>query len=170
MMEGIASLPFAWAFGALFVIVMCRSNATYWLGRGVAAGGRKTRLQRHLDSASVLGAERALARWGAPAVAASFLTIGFQTAMNAAAGLGRMPLRRYVPATVVGSVAWAFIYATIGLAAFDAAIGAAAGSPAAIIALVAIAVVVLGAIWCLLYRRSRIRACRPESGADMPGR
>ncbi|GAA5230199.1 DedA family protein [Arthrobacter cryoconiti] len=129
VMESIASLPFLWAYVILFCIVMLRSNATYWAGRGIAAGGRKTRMQRYLDSPAVARAEQSIARWGAPAVSVSFLTIGFQTAVNLAAGFGRMPLRRYIPATVVGAMAWAGIYATIGLAAFDAAIAAAAGSP-----------------------------------------
>jgi membrane protein DedA with SNARE-associated domain len=158
MMDGIMSLPFAWAFGILFVIVMLRSNATYWAGRGVAAGGRKTRLHKYLNSASVLRAEKVIARWGAPAVAVSFLTIGFQTAVNAAAGLGRMPLRRYIPATVVGSIMWACIYATIGLAAFDAAVAAAAGSPVALAALAGIVALVVILVVVAKRRRSRLLA------------
>ena len=60
-------------------------------------------------------------RWGAPVVTASFLTVGVQTLVNLAAGLARMPLRRYLPALVVGGAIWAFIYATVwtaGLAAW----------------------------------------------------
>ena len=124
MMDSIVSLPFVWAFLILFVVVMLRSNATYWAGRGLAAGGRRTKLQKHLDSPASLRAEKVIARWGAPAVSVSFLTVGVQTAINMSAGLCRMPLRRYIPATVVGSIAWAGIYATIGLAAFDAALTA----------------------------------------------
>lgn len=161
MMDGIMALPFMWAFSILFVIVMLRSNATYWAGRGVAAGGRKTRLHKYLNSAAVLRAEKAIARWGAPAVAVSFLTIGFQTAVNAAAGLGRMPLRRYVPATVVGSVLWACIYASIGLAAFDAAAAAVAGSPLALAALAGIVVLVAGVIVVGKRRKARILAHDP---------
>lgn len=156
MMNGIMSLPFVWAFSILFVIVMFRSNATYWAGRGVAAGGRKTRLHKYLDSAAVLRAEKVIARWGALAVAVSFLTIGFQTAVNAAAGLGRMPLRRYIPATVVGSIMWACIYATIGLAAFEAAVAAAAGSPGALAALAGIVVLIVAAIFVARRRRARV--------------
>lgn len=139
MMDSIGTLPFIWAYLALFVIVMLRSNATYWAGRGLAAGSRRTGLQRCLDAPSVSRAETAIARWGAPVVSVSFLTIGVQTAVNLAAGLGRMPLRRYIPATVLGALAWAAIYATIGLAAFDAAIAAAAGSPLALVVLLVVA-------------------------------
>lgn len=162
MMDSIGSLPFIWAFCILFVIVMLRSNATYWAGRGVAAGGRKTRMQKYLDSQAVLRAEKAIARWGAPAVSVSFLTIGVQTAVNMAAGLGRMPLRRYIPATVVGSLAWATIYATIGLAAFDAAVAAAAGSPFALLALLVLAVAAVFTV-----RRIR-RSLRRKLAATAP--
>ncbi|MHA7304736.1 DedA family protein [Arthrobacter sp. TMN-49] len=166
MMDSIGSLPFIWAFLILFAIVMLRSNATYWAGRGLAAGGRKTKLQKHLDSPAVLRAEKIIARWGAPAVSVSFLTIGVQTAINMSAGLGRMPLRRYIPATVVGSLAWACIYATIGLAAFEAAVAAAAGSPLALIALVLLAgAAVLG---IHLFRVSRTRKLDKSALDDCP--
>ncbi|MGP9501689.1 DedA family protein [Specibacter sp. AOP5-B1-6] len=166
MMESITSLPFAWAFLTLFVIVMLRSNATYWAGRGLAAGGRKTRLQKHLDSPAVLRAEKIIARWGAPAVSVSFLTIGVQTAVNMSAGLGRMPLRRYIPATVVGSIAWACIYATVGLAAFEVALAAAAGSPLALLALVLMAALVVLGVH--LYRVSRSRRLDRSALEDCP--
>ena len=54
-------------------------------------------------------------RWGAPVVVLSFLTVGFQTLANLAAGVGKMPLRRYLPALVVGGLIWAVLYATVGL-------------------------------------------------------
>ncbi|WP_258066810.1 DedA family protein [Arthrobacter sp. GMC3] len=166
MMDSILSLPFAWAFLILFVIVMLRSNGTYWAGRGIAAGGRKTKMQKYLDSPAVLRAEKVIARWGAPAVSVSFLTIGVQTAINMAAGLGRMPLRRYIPATIVGSIAWACIYATIGIAAFEAALAAAAGSPLALMALVlSVGAVLLGVH---LFRVSRRRKLDKSALDDCP--
>jgi membrane protein DedA with SNARE-associated domain len=54
-------------------------------------------------------------------VTASFLTVEVQTVVNLAAGLTRMPLRRYLPALVLSGLIWAFIYATVssaGLAAW----------------------------------------------------
>ena len=50
----------------------------------------------------------------------SFLTVGFQTLANLAAGVGRMPLRRYLPALVIGGLIWAVLYATVGLITFAA--------------------------------------------------
>ena len=60
-MDAVTSLPFAWAFLILFVIVMLRSNATYWAGRGISAGGRKSKLQKYLNSPSFARAETFIA-------------------------------------------------------------------------------------------------------------
>jgi membrane protein DedA with SNARE-associated domain len=64
--------------------------------------------------------QQVVARWGAPVVTASFLTVGIQTLVNLAAGAMRMPLRRYIPALTIGAIMWAFLYATIGFATFAA--------------------------------------------------
>lgn len=64
-------------------------------------------------------------RWGAPAVAVSFLTVGVQTLVNAAAGGLRMPLSGYAPATVVGSLLWATLYTTVGVALWESLTGGA---------------------------------------------
>lgn len=113
-MDWVNELPMAAAFGALFVIVMARANATYWIARGVRAGVSRSRFGVRIDSESMSRAERLVARWGAGAVTISFLTIGLQTAVNACAGAMRMPLRRYLPAVIAGSVLWATIYSALG--------------------------------------------------------
>src|SRR5699024_8914943 len=106
--------PWIWVWAALFVIVFCRAGATYLLGRAVRAGIARFKPVQKLMRATVYQrAERALDRWGPPAVAASFLTVGLQTAMNLAAGAIRMRWYRYVPALVVGGAVWASIYTTI---------------------------------------------------------
>jgi membrane protein DedA with SNARE-associated domain len=113
--------PYPVAFGTLFVIVLLRAGATYALGRAAQAGAGRTRLARLTRRPGFGRAQRLVARWGAPVVTASFLTIGVQTVVNLAAGLARMPLRRYLPALVLGGLIWAFIYATVssaGLAAW----------------------------------------------------
>lgn len=166
-MDYITSLPFGLAVSALFVIVMLRANATYWAGRGIAAGGRRTRLERQLDSPAMRRAEAIIARWGAPAVSLCFLTVGIQTAVNATAGVGRMPLRRYLPAVMVGSVLWAVLYATVGLAVLNAWLAAAAGSPVGIAVLVVLVAVIAGGM--ALRRRRRQQGAeelRDEHVAD----
>jgi membrane protein DedA with SNARE-associated domain len=62
--------------------------------------------------------QQMVARWGAPVVTLSFLTVGIQTLVNLAAGVMRMPLRRYIPALTIGAILWAFLYATLGFATF----------------------------------------------------
>ena len=111
MIEG---LPFPVAFGVLFVIVMLRANATYWLGRGAESGAERTRLSKMLASPKFRRAQDFVSRWGAPIVTVSFLTVGIQTLINLAAGVARMPLRRYLPAVTLGSILWALLYATVG--------------------------------------------------------
>ncbi|MBK9724570.1 MAG: VTT domain-containing protein [Actinomycetales bacterium] len=99
---------------------MVRGGATYWVGRGLRAGATRTRWASRLDGVAVQRAESVVSRYGAPVVAASFLTVGVQTAINAAAGAMRMPARRYVPGLLVGAVLWALLYTTAGAAVWEA--------------------------------------------------
>ena len=149
------------AFTALFVIVMLRANATYWLGRGAAAGSRRWRKVEGEGSPAWQRARDLVNRWGPIAVVLCFFTVGIQTAVNATAGVTRMPLRRYLPAVTLGSIVWATIYATVGLAAARAWLAAAARSPVgatlAAMALVAVVVTIV-----VVHRR---RARRPASSA-----
>ncbi|WP_281861426.1 DedA family protein [Salana multivorans] len=152
---GMADFPFGIAVVALFVIVLLRAQGTYWLGRGVAAGARtRPAVRRITEGPGVVRAIALLHRWGPLAVTLSFFTVGLQTVVNAAAGLVRMPWLRYTLFMVPGCVAWAFIYATIGLAAFLAIVSAAAGSPWGLAAVV-LAVVAVGVLVVLRLRRPR---------------
>lgn len=107
--------PWIWVWIALFGIVFCRAGATYLLGRAARTGmARFSSVQKVMASTVYQRAERALDRWGPPAVALSFLSVGFQTAINLAAGVIRMQWFRYVPALIIGGALWATIYTTIG--------------------------------------------------------
>jgi membrane protein DedA with SNARE-associated domain len=119
----VSDWPFALTFGAFFVLALARGTATYWAGRALRYGGQHTALARHLDRPAVVRAEAVVRRFGAPAVAVSFLTVGFQTAVNAAAGALRMPWWRYLPGVVVGALFWATVYSTIGFAVLAAWFG-----------------------------------------------
>lgn len=109
----LAGWPYPVAVATLFVIVLLRAGGTYALGRGAYAGAGRTRLARLTRTPAFARGQRLVERWGAPVVTLSFLTVGVQTVVNLAAGLGRMPLRRYLPALVVGGLLWAFLYATV---------------------------------------------------------
>lgn len=155
------SLPFGVALAALFAIVMIRVNVTYWIGRGAMAGFAHTRFGGSLERPKAARAQALIQRWGPYAVVLSFLTVGLQTAINLAAGAARMPLRRYLPAAVAGSVIWALLYATIGLAALEAWLAVAAASPGG--AAVGVAVLVTAITWVVVFRRRRARATSADT-------
>ncbi|MGN6408962.1 MAG: DedA family protein [Curtobacterium sp.] len=143
-------LPFRWLVLALFAVVSCRAQATYWLARVAVTGVARSRWGRWLDSAAVRRGSALLDRWGLPVVTISFLTVGLQTVVNAAAGVARVPWWRYTIAMLPGCVAWAFVYATVGIALFWAAF---AGSPWGIVVLVALAVGAAAVLWTVRRRR-----------------
>ncbi len=151
---GLSGFPFAGVVAALFVIVLLRAQGTFWLGRGIAAGTIRSpagrRLALRLSGPGLSRAVAFLNRFGLVAVPLSFLTVGLQTMVNAAAGLMRMPWPRYTAAMIPGCVAWAFIYATVGMTAFYAAVAAAAGSPWGVTIVVVLAGLVVGIV---LHRR-----------------
>jgi membrane protein DedA with SNARE-associated domain len=146
--------PFAITFAVLFGIVLLRAQATYWLGRGVTAGVLHTRWADRISGPRTTKAIASLNRYGPPLVTVSFLTIGFQTVVNAAAGLIRMPWVRYTIAMLIGCVAWALIYATVGFAAVEAGIALATHSPWMLVAVVLLVVAVVVAIVIARRRRS----------------
>ena len=171
ILESQAWNPLSWdnaplmaVVGALWVIVMLRANATYWLGRAIAKGTSKTRLKEVMESKHYATAQRWLNRWGAPAVTVSFLTIGIQTMVNMGAGMLRMPLRRYLPAVAIGCVLWAFMYGTIGFIGFVAVEQLWAFSPALTIVL---GVLLVGTIvgYIMVGRRDKRQVEATEAAA-----
>lgn len=116
--------PFAVIVAGLFVVVLLRAGGTYLLGRllrrGSERGHRDAARPGLTDRVGFVRAEQALNTWGAPAVTLAFLTIGVQTMVNLAAGFTRMPLRRYLPALLLGCLAWAMIYASAGFVGISA--------------------------------------------------
>ncbi|QNS03054.1 VTT domain-containing protein [Streptomyces xanthii] len=101
----------------LYAVILLRAGATFAAGWFVGSGVRRSRFSERIPAARLERAERAIRRWGMPVVAVSFLTVGFQTAVNFVAGTLRMPLRRYLPALFVGGAAWATLYGLVGTGA-----------------------------------------------------
>lgn len=151
MMDWVQSLPLLPAIGFLYVVIWFRAGGTYLLGRGARRAADRGRVATFLSSERVVRATGIVNRWGAPVVALSFLTVGFQTAANAAAGLTGMPLRRYLPALAIGGLAWAFIYATVGLVVFAGWVELFLRSPWAAVAVLALLVLLVA----LLLRHRR---------------
>lgn len=159
MLDWITSLPLIPAIAFLLVVIYCRAGGTYLLGRLAYRLANRGRFHTILTSPRVENAAEKVNRWGAPIVALSFLTIGFQTAANLAAGVTRMPLTRYLPALIVGGFAWAVIYATVGLAAFALWWEVALSNPY-VAAAIALAAVGLLTFHILHKRAERNRATR----------
>lgn len=151
-MDEIRSWPFLWAWLVLFAIVLLRAGATYALGRLVAAGVVRRwqpgeRAQRAVDRVH---------RWGPPVVALSFLTVGAQSAVNAAAGLARMPVSRYLLGLVPGAAIWATVWSTVGFAAFYAVVELSEGRPGSL-AVVVVTALVIAALVVVSGRSGRRR-------------
>lgn len=144
-------IPVAAAYLFLVAVAFLRGGATYAVGRAArGAGARAERTRRLLERPAMARAEQVVGRWGAPVVALSFLTIGVQSLVNAAAGALQMPLRRYLPGLIVGALLWAALYVTVGLAMIQAWVASENGLW--LLAAVA-AVVVVGAVTVVLRRR-----------------
>lgn len=157
MFEWIDTLPLLPAIGILLIVIYLRAGATYALGRkATSLAGKNARSRRIINAPRVTKAVDALNRYGAPIVALSFLTIGFQTACNLAAGVTRMPLRYYLPALAVGGLAWAVIYATVGLAALALWWEMALTNPVVAVLILALAI---GLLTWFIMRRRAARAC-----------
>jgi len=165
-MSFFSSWPFPLAVAALFVIVMARANGTYWIARAARHGAGRTRLSRLFETPGYRRAEQLVARWGAPVVTVSFLTIGIQTMVNAAAGASRMSLRRYLPAVTVGCVVWAFVYATVGAVTLNALVVVYRLSPVGFVVLLVAVVAVIGALVAVNLRRSRAEEVIDAEAAD----
>ncbi len=167
-MDWVQGLPLLPAIAFLYVVIWARAGATYLLGRGARRAANRGRVARFLESPAVQRATTLVNRWGAWVVALSFLTVGFQTAANAAAGLTGMPARRYLPALAVGGLAWAVIYATVGLVAVAGWIELFLVSPAGAVAVLAL-VVLLVALVLRHRRRTGARAALVDALAASTG-
>jgi membrane protein DedA with SNARE-associated domain len=105
-----SELTVATAYAVLFVAACLRGAMTYALGRTARHAGDASRLRGLFQRPVMRRTERVVQRYGAPAVSLSFLTVGVQSAVNASAGVLRMPLRFYLPGLTVGALLWAGVY------------------------------------------------------------
>ncbi len=151
-MQEITSWPWGWAWLTLYVIVVLRAGATYGIGRGVAAGV----LRGREPGEKVRVAMARVEQWGPPVVTASFLTVGAQTVVNAAAGLVRMTVPRYLLGLLPGAAIWATIWSTIGAGLFVVATRAGGRRDEALLLVVLVLVLVL-AVGLVAHRTRRDR-------------
>lgn len=172
MPDFLATVPFWVAFVALFLGAMARGQMVYWIGRVATEqtlrrthpeGGWQQRMHHWLQAGGAEPGVRALRRWGLVMVPLCYLTVGFQSMVQAAAGILRIELCKYTLAQIPGALAWATIYATIGFAAWEAVMAAAAGSPLGLAAILAIVLVI---VLTVVFLRRRRRAAAPRALAD----
>lgn len=114
--QGIVDLGWWAIFLFLFVVVFVRAQGTYWLGRGVAAGANQSRWRDRFEGAGMRRAKDFLEKYGPVGVPVSFLTVGFQTMVNGAAGFARMRYGVYTLVMIPGCLVWAAMYTALGYA------------------------------------------------------
>ncbi|TJZ57180.1 hypothetical protein FCH28_06970 [Streptomyces piniterrae] len=150
----------------LYVIVLLRAGGTFAVGWLAGAGTRRSRFAERISAAKFRRAERAIQRWGAPVVAVSFLTVGFQTVANFLAGSMRMPLSRYLPALFVGGAGWALVYATAGIGALHML--ARLFAERTVLGVAAVAGLLLAVCGVAVYRRRNASPARGDAEAGEP--
>lgn len=165
VLSWVDSLPLVVAILFFWAGAIMRTSTSYGLGRAAASGSRRSALvQRIVASPAYLRAEDFVNRWGVLAVPACFLTIGFQTAVIVTTGLSRMPLRRWIPAMLVGTFIWGCIYGTVGMAVIQAWLR----NPL-VTALVIVVVIALVLVLRRHERRRRARSAPDPHGTDPHG-
>lgn len=160
VLDWIDGQPFIIAVGFLTLVAAVRSQATYWVGRGIRAGAVRTAWAKKMTSDKGSRAVALLERRGWPVIPLSFLTVGLQTGVQAAAGLLGWRWLPYTLASIPGWLLWGVIYAAGGLAAFVALFSLAqrAWWLAALVVVVIAAIIVVIVRW----RRKRRRAVVAE--------
>lgn len=141
------SLPWGVVVAILFCIVSARATGTYYIGRAIVAGTAKTKWNSLIESKPYKVGSSWLNRWGAPAVTLCFITVGVQTAVLLAAGISRMPLRKFIVALIPGAIVWGMIYGTVGFVGFVALARLWENSP--VMTIIAGALAVAAIVWGL---------------------
>lgn len=142
MLDWLANLPLWQATVFLFIVVFFRAQMTFWLGKLMHKGFIKSRIKKNKDhhleekKAGIL----ALEKYGWPVIPLSFLTVGFQTFVQLAAGLLNWNWFKYTLVAIPGYLAWGFIYAFGGLNLFRSIVNGSIG-------LLAIVLIFICLVW-----------------------
>ncbi|MBK5248398.1 MAG: hypothetical protein JJE50_03040 [Actinomycetales bacterium] len=161
MPDGLDNVPFWMQYLFFLVVVLGRAQATYWVARVVTeqalrhtlpTTGAKLRVHAWLQGEGTQRGVEILRRRGVWVIPFSFLTVGFQTMVNAAAGVIRMTWPRYTAAMVPGAMAWAAIYSLGMWAAWESIVAAATGSWWGVVGLIG---VLLAIVALIVLRRRR---------------
>lgn len=118
MQAWLESLPLGAAILFFWAVAIVRTTVVFSLGRAATTTGsrRSDRVRGFMGTAVYRRAQRLVNRWGVLAVPACFLTVGLQTAVILTTAVTGMPLRRWIPAMLVGTLIWGVVYGTVGMA------------------------------------------------------
>lgn len=102
----------------MFFVSIVKSQAVYGMGRAVPAAVSRwgtnnetlAKWDKWLQGPQVKRGAQILERWGIIVIPLSFLTVGIQTLVLAAAGVTRMRWWIFTVASLPGCVAWGVIY------------------------------------------------------------
>ena len=171
MEDMLANFPFwgAWIF--MFILGTLRGQGTYWIGRGASSAATHVgsaednestwaKIKAWLNSDKTKTGRTLVHKIGVVAVPLSYLTVGLQTAVLAAAGLVRIQWWKFSVAQIPGAMAWATIYSGVGLAGWNAVLAVFTGEgigPA--IALIIVLALVLVAIDAYLTGNPKEVSC-----------
>ena len=160
MDEMLSNFPFwgAWIF--MYILGTLRGQGTYWIGRGASSAAthvgseedhdsKWAKIKAWLNSDRTKTGRTLVHKIGVVAVPLSYLTVGLQTAVLAAAGLVRIQWWKFTVAQIPGAIAWATIYSGVGLAGWSAvlAIFTGDGIVPAIVLVVLLAVVIAAIVF-----------------------
>ncbi len=168
MPDFLTGWPFWLVFAFLTLGAMLRGQGIYWLGRIFTVQtlrrthptkGWRLRAHRALSGESAQRGVAAVRKWGVVIVPFAYLTVGFQSMVMAGAGILRINWLLFTLAQLPGAIAWGAIYSTVGFAVWNAALAAAAGSPAGIAVLVLLVVTIVVVI---VLRRRRAQQVESE--------
>ncbi|WP_270741268.1 hypothetical protein [Lactococcus formosensis] len=119
MLNWVASLPLWQATLFLFIVVFFRAQMTFGLGKLIHMGILKTKWGKKAEKSEENRAGMlALQKYGWPVIPLSFLTVGFQTVVQLAAGMLDWKWSKYTLVALPGYLAWGFVYAAGGLTLF----------------------------------------------------
>lgn len=166
MDEMLSNFPFwgAWIF--MYVLGTLRGQGTYWIGRGASSAATHVGSEEEHDSKwakikAWLNSDRTktgrtlVHKIGVVAVPLSYLTVGLQTAVLAAAGLVRIQWWKFTVAQIPGAIAWATIYSGVGLAGWSAVLAIFTGD--GIVPALGLIVVLAIAIVAIVFLTKEVR-------------
>ena len=158
-MDWIEGQPFVVAALFLTAVAGFRSQLTYLLGRGIRAGLVRAAWAQKMASDKERKAVSQLEKWGWPLIPLSFMTVGFQTAVQLTAGLIGWRWLPYTLAAIPGWIAWGIVYAAGGLTVF---IGIATLAQKSWWLATLVVLLVTALIVVLVIRKRKARAQSPQ--------